>query len=71
MNFYDRAKDANSDEKLCQIAAKKEDVELWNNDWLNSDVKDIFQKNPIFNEKIYNDISVIMDKNEVQWPKYQ
>lgn len=66
-----RAKDANSDEKLCQIAAKKEDVELWNNDWLNSDVKNIFKKNPIFNEKIYNEISVIMDKNEVQWPKYQ
>ena len=62
----DREKEYFSSEKLCQIAANNKEAHLWNTDWLKEEYKKVFQEVSIFNEHIYNNISIIPDKEEAQ-----
>ena len=61
-----REKEWESNEKLCQIAANNFNIQLWNNKWLKKEYKKIFKKSSIFNEDVYNKISVIPEKKEAQ-----
>lgn len=62
----DREKEQNSDEKLCQIAAGNDAVQLWDISWLKAEYQNIFQCTTIFNENLYKETPIIPDKNEVK-----
>lgn len=65
-----RELEINSDEKLCQIAANKKKVQLWNVSWLKKEYQLTFTNNKIFNEEIFHELDNIPDKSEVQIFKY-
>ena len=62
----DRERERESEEKLCQIAAKVPNTQLWNVSWLKVEYQRIFDTIGIFNETIYENISEIPEKDEAQ-----
>lgn len=62
----DRKRDKNSEEKLCQIAAGNINVQLWNDSWLKDEYQQIFRNCSIFNQKIFDETTIIPEKNEAQ-----
>lgn len=61
-----REKEKDSEEKLCQIAAGNTDVQLWNNSWLNNEYQQIFRNCSVFNQKIFDQMTIIPEKDEAQ-----
>lgn len=62
----DRERERDSEEKLCQIAAKAPNTQLWNVSWLKEEYQRVFDTTSIFNERIYEDISEVPGKDEAQ-----
>lgn len=61
-----REEEKNSDEKLCQIAAGNTEVLLWNNSWLKDEYQQIFRDCSIFNQKSFDETTIIPEKDEAQ-----
>lgn len=65
-----REEEMDSEEKLCQIAANNSTVQLWNNNWLKDDYQQIIQNSSIFNNRVYEETTVVPEKSEVQFFTY-
>jgi hypothetical protein len=61
-----REKEMNSEEKLCQIAAGNIDIRLWNNSWLKDEYQQIFRNCSIFNQKLFDETTIVPEKDEAQ-----
>lgn len=52
------------DENICKLV-NNEDIELWNNDWLNTKIIKIFKDNPIINQEKIENIDEVINNEEV------
>lgn len=52
------------EEPICKLV-NGEDIQLWNNDWLIDDIKQIFDSNSIIDDEIINNLPVVIRWNEV------
>jgi len=62
----DRAKEINSNEKLCQIAAGNGAVNLWSVKWLKVRYQRIIIRTSIFNNALYDAMNDVPQPNEVK-----
>ena len=65
-----RVKEKDSDEKLCRIAANNLETQLWNNDWLKNEYRQVFNDCSIINEDVMLKTSDIPQKNEAKLFSY-
>ena len=66
----DREREHDSEEKLCQIAAKKSNIMLWNTRWLKPEYQKVINEKSIFNEEVFDNMSEQPKKEEIQLFKY-
>ncbi|MCB4773578.1 MAG: hypothetical protein LGB05_08170, partial [Sulfurovum sp.] len=52
------------DENICKLVENSK-IELWNNDWLNDDIKNIFNKNSIIDREKIDSLDEVISNDEV------
>lgn len=63
---YDRSKELGLQEKLCQIAAGNNAVQLWGIKWLQVKYQRIITRNKVFNDRTYNAMENVPQPHEVK-----
>ena len=62
----DRAKEINSDEKLCQIAAGNGAIQLWEIKWLKAKYQRVIKSTRVFNNAMYDAMNDVPQPHEVK-----